>query len=441
MVVASAVRGDASAATSGLAKAAPVIDSGGTPQFVVVGIGADGWPGLSQRARDELCSAEVIFGARRQLDLLRPVPGKTVPDDTVRAETVPWESPMSEHLARVLDDPGHRQIHILASGDPMFHGVGTTVVNAVGAARTRIIPAVSSVSLACARLGWDLTGVGIVSLVTDDESAVLAEASHGRRLLVLSRDQHSPGAVIGVLGAAGFGESTITVLEQLGGPREKVVSGVAGTWSHPPGDRLNIVAVDCVGPYRTRAPGRADADYLHDGQITKSAHRALSICALEPAGGQTLWDIGAGSGSISVEWLRAAGRGHAVAFERDPHRAERIRENARQHGVASAITVLGGAPEALATAPRPDAVFIGGGLTETVLAAAFEALRPGGPLVVNAVTVESQALVLGWHRRHGGTTRRVMIESVEPLGSMNTWRPALPIVQWILHKHVDGGAQ
>lgn len=400
------------------------------PQFVVVGIGADGWAGLGRRAQDELVTATVIYGARRQLDLL----------DDVDAELIAWDSPMSAHLARVLDEPAYPVVHILASGDPMFHGVGATIVKGVGAERTRVLPAVSSASLACAHLGWDLTSVRVVSLVTADPASLLTESTHGQRLLVLSRDAHTPAAVAALLGDNGFGSSTLTVLEQLGGPRERVISGTAGVWAHAPGDPLNVIAVECVGPPRTTVPGRADTDFVHDGQITKSAHRALTVCALEPAGAQMLWDIGAGSGSVGVEWVRADPRGRVVAFERDPQRAERIAQNAHRHGVGAAISVHGCAPESLSGAPTPDAVFIGGGLTGDVLRVAYDALRIGGRLVVNAVTVESQTLLAEWHRTHGGQMRRVMIESAEPLGSMTTWRPALPIVQWIHVKAAKGKA-
>ncbi|MDL9935916.1 precorrin-6y C5,15-methyltransferase (decarboxylating) subunit CbiE [Gordonia sp. ABSL1-1] len=398
-------------------------------RFVVVGIGADGWPGLSQRARDELRSARVIYGARRQLDLL----------EDVDAELRPWQSPMSVHLAQVLEQAAAPApvVHILASGDPMFHGVGTTIARSVGAQRTTVIPAVSSASLACARLGWDLTSTRIVSLVTRDESAIRAEITGGAQLLVLSRDENSARVVAGLLTAEGFGASTMTVLAQLGGPAEAVTSGRAETWDAPAGDRLNIVAIDCVGPSRSALPGRPDADYAHDGQITKSAYRSITVCALEPAGPQLLWDIGAGSGSIAIEWLRADERGTAITFERDAARAERALGNAGRYGVADRLIQRGGAPGALPDAPAPDAIFIGGGLSPAVLTHCVAALRPGGRLVANAVATESQQLLGQWHRDHGGVLRRIMIETVEPLGTLTTWRPALPIVQWVWRRELE----
>ncbi|MEO9330109.1 precorrin-6y C5,15-methyltransferase (decarboxylating) subunit CbiE [Gordonia aurantiaca] len=401
--------------------------------FVVVGIGADGWRGLGDHARDELRGARVIFGAARQLALLDEAAAELAGD------RIAWRSPMSEHLAAVLagtdaDAASTGTVHILASGDPMFHGVGASIVSRVGADRVRVIPAVSSAGHACARLGWDLATTRVVSAVTADPEIVLTETTDGARVLVLSRDQNTPAAIAKILVDNGFGDSTVTVLEQLGGPGERVYSSPAHTWSYPEPDPLNIVAIDCAGPRSSRAPGRDDDAYDHDGQITKSTIRAATVAALEPAGPQLLWDIGAGSGSVTIEWLRADVRGRAIAFERDPDRARRLSSNARRHGVAHRLTVRGAAPDALADAPTPDTVFIGGGLDDEVLDLAWAALRDGGRIVVNAVTVENQSILIRRHGELGGTLRRLSVETLAPLGTMSTWRPALPIVQWAATK-------
>ncbi|UPW11518.1 precorrin-6y C5,15-methyltransferase (decarboxylating) subunit CbiE [Gordonia terrae] len=434
---------------------APDTTHGSPPasEFVVIGIGADGWPGLGETVRDELRRAQVIYGAARQLALLDGAASE------LGAQLRPWRSPMSEHLAEVVagagsaasgpieagagsaasgpikDGTAHAGIvHILASGDPMFHGVGASIIGRVGADRVRVYPAVSSASLACARLGWDLATTRIVSAVRAEPSVVLGEVTDGARVLILSRDETTPAAVATLLVDAGFGSSTMTVLEQLGGPAEQIATDTAESWRRRAGDPLNIVAVDCVGPRRSRLPGRPDDAYEHDGQITKSTIRALTVCALGPTGAQTLWDIGSGSGSVAIEWLRADDRGTVVAFERDSERAERLRRNAARHGVAHRLTVRGPAPDELADAPRPDAVFIGGGLDEEILSLAWAALADRGRLVVNAVTVENQALVTRRHGELGGTLRRLSVETVAPLGTMSTWRPALPIVQWAVDK-------
>ncbi|MXP22127.1 precorrin-6y C5,15-methyltransferase (decarboxylating) subunit CbiE [Gordonia sp. HNM0687] len=395
-----------------------------TGTFVVVGIGADGWDGLGRRARDELTGAEFIIGSRRQLDLL--------PDLPARREA--WSSPMSAHLQRLLTDDHDGVRHILASGDPMFHGVGTTIVRAVGADRVRVLPTVSSAALACARLGWDLTDVRVVSLVTHDVSTLSDELDDDRDLLILSRDESTPSDVAKLLIANGFGWSAMTVLEQLGGTDERVVRGVARTWTEPPGDPLNLIAVGCVGPHRSRAPGRPDDGYAHDGQITKQPIRAVTVSALAPSRRQLLWDIGSGSGSVVIEWLRAEPTGRAVSFEIDPDRRDRLHDNAVRHGVHERLTTLGAAPDDCAMAPEPDAVFIGGGLDDALLTAVWDLIPAGGRLVANAVTLENQTLLTEWYAQHGGSLRRHMVETAAPLGSMTTWRPALPIVQWVVER-------
>ncbi|GAA3714252.1 precorrin-6y C5,15-methyltransferase (decarboxylating) subunit CbiE [Gordonia hankookensis] len=416
-----------------------------TDRFVVIGIGAAGWDGLGRRARDELAGATTIYGSARQLDLL----------PALEADLRPWDSPMSTHLAEVLattpsggtdgDDSGHGDtgqdgpgrdgtVHILASGDPMFHGIGTTIVRAVGAARVDVIPTVSSAALACARLGWDLTDVGIVTAVARDLESVADALTDGRNLLVLSRDETTPAQLAQLLSDNDFGWSSITVLEQLGGPAERIVRGIARTWSEPAGDPLNVVAISCIGPHRSRAPGHPDDEYANDGQITKQPIRALTVSALAPSHRQLLWDIGSGSGSISIEWLRSEPTGRVIAFERDDARSAQLVANATRHGVRGRLTVAGAAPESLSTAPEPDVVFIGGGLSTLVLEAVWAALSEGGRLVANAVSLENQNLLAEWYGRHGGSLRRLSVETAAPLGTLTTWRPALPIVQWVVDR-------
>ncbi|GAB11889.1 precorrin-6Y C5,15-methyltransferase [Gordonia araii NBRC 100433] len=399
-----------------------------TPRFVVVGIGADGWDGLSTVARRELRGASRIFGSARQLALL---------GEDIEARQTAWRSPMSAHLHELIADPGDTPVHLLASGDPMFHGLGSTVVAAIGAEHVRIVSHPSSTSLAAARLGWDLSGVRIVSLVTGDVDDVLAVAGDGRRLFVLSRDASSPAKVAETLRSGGWGASTMTVLEQLGGPAERMIVGRAGDWEAAAGDALNLVAVECAGPARVLAPGLADDDFAHDGQLTKQTVRALTISALRPADGQVLWDVGAGSGSVGIEWLRLNPTGEVTAFERDAVRARRIEENARRHGVASRLTVVDGDAAATIAAHAglaPDSVFVGGGLTADLFALVWSSARVGTTVVVNAVGIPTQQLLVELAGRHGGTLRRFTVETAGPLGSVTAWRPALPIVQWTVGK-------
>lgn len=395
------------------------------PRFVVVGIGADGWDGLSGKSQSELRSATDIYGSARQLDLLAPL------DATHHR----WDSPMSEHLRRLLAEPHPRPVHILASGDPMFHGVGASIVKQVGARQVRILPAVSSVSLASARLGWDLATTRIRSVVDRPIDSILSGVSDSVRLLILSRDNTTAGAVADLLTAHGFGWSQMTVLEQLGSDRERQVTGIARTWAEPAGDQLNIVAVDCLGPAVSSQAGLPDTDFSNDGQLTKQAVRALTVTALRPAARQLLWDVGAGAGSVAIEWLRTDRTCSAIAFESNEVRRGRIAHNAAQLGVSAGLTVLGAAPDQLGQAPDPDAIFIGGGVTVPgVVEECWDALLDGGRIVANAVTLESEAVLVKWHAAVGGTLRRFQIDHAEPLGSMTTWRPTLPVTQWIADK-------
>ena len=392
---------------------------------VVVGIGADGWPGLASRSRDELLSATLIAGSTRQLDLL---------PDAITARRHAWTSPMLDDLDAVLAG-ATGTVHVLASGDPMFHGVGASIVRRIGADRVRVIPALSSATLAAARMGWDLARTTVLSVVTDPVDSVLAEAGDGLRLLVLGRDAETPAEIARVLSANGFGRSTLTVLADLDGPGESRITGTADAWSHKAGYPLAVVAVECVGPPLIRSSGLDDDTYDNDGQLTKAGVRALTIAALAPAASETLWDIGGGAGSIAIEWCRSDRRCRAWTFESHDARRDRITANAARHGVTRSITIAGAAPAAFPTAPTPDAVFVGGGLTDPgMVDACWAALRPGGRLVANAVTVESEHLVVTEQRSRGGDLRRIHLESAAPLGTMTAWRPALPVTQWIAHK-------
>ena len=401
-----------------------------TGRFVVVGMGADGWESLSPTARHSLEAATDVYGSARQLDLL--------PADLPAART-PWRSPMSEHLASLAASIGGADVvHVLASGDPMFHGVGASLVRLVGPDRVTVHSSPSSVSLAAARLGWDLASTVVVSLVTAPVETLALHLADGARLFVLSRDGSTPAQVAELLRSLGFGSSTITVLGDLGGVDEQVVTGRADVWNDG-APALNVVAVDCVGPAVSRAPGLPDSHFVNDGQLTKQPVRALTVSALAPAEGCLLWDVGAGSGSVGIEWLRQLRTGRVVAFESDADRADVATSNASRHGVGDRYEIRGGAPAALAGAPTPDAVFIGGGMTAEVLDTAWSALRTGGRIVAHAVTRAPERLLVEAVSKHGGDLIRVSVERAAPLGRSTAWRPALPIVQWSAVK--ESGAE
>lgn len=396
-----------------------------TDRIDVVGIGADGWAGLGPAPRSAIEAAEVLFGSSRQLG--------DIPGD---AERVAWQSPLLPTLEATLAAHAGRRRCVLASGDPMFHGIGVTLARLLGADAIRVFPHPSSVSLACARLGWALHDVDVVSLVARDVDSVRPALVHGRRIIVLSEGADTPAAVAALLRDNDFGTSSMTVLEQLGGPDEKIRAAVADAWDVSDVDALNVIAVDPIGTGRrlTRTPGLPDAAYVGDGQLTKSEVRALTLSALAPSAGERLWDVGGGSGSIAIEWMRTHPSCTADAFERVDSRSDSIRANARALGVPS-LTVRGLAPESLSAAPTPDAIFIGGGVTQPgMIDACWDALAPGGRLVANAVTAESEALLVQWYSRHGGFLRRFQVHRGEPLGGFTAWRPQMPVTQWIAAK-------
>ncbi|MFC4128611.1 precorrin-6y C5,15-methyltransferase (decarboxylating) subunit CbiE [Nocardia rhizosphaerae] len=398
--------------------------------IVVVGIGADGWSGLGQAARTALGECEVVFGSPRQLALLA----------TGAAERVAWPSPLLPALDTLFARYAAHRIGVVASGDPMFFGIGATLARRFGAAALRVFPQPSSASLACARLGWPLAQTPVVSVVARPLPTVLPELADGHRLLVLSEDETTPALLARLLSEHGFGPSRLTVLEQLGGPTENRRTGSAADWSHPPGDPLNVIAVTCVaaaGSRRdTRMPGLADTAFAGDGQLTKAEVRALTVTALAPAPGELLWDVGGGSGSIAIEWCRTHSRCRAVTFERLPERRAQIAVNATSLGVPG-ITIRGEVRSEFADMelPAPDAIFLGGGLTQDgVFDQCWDRLRPGGRFVANAVTAESEARLLEWARRHGGALRKFQIYRGEPLGGFTAWRPQLPVAQWVAAK-------
>jgi precorrin-6Y C5,15-methyltransferase (decarboxylating) len=390
--------------------------------IVVVGIGADGMAGLAPASRAELSRATVVYGSRRQLDLL---------DASVHAVKRAWPSPMLPAL-RTLLECVEGDVHVVASGDPLLHGIGNTLIRLYGPDRVAVLPHVSSVTLACSRVGWAVQDTEIISLVTAEPHTAVRR---GGQAVVMSRDGTSPATLARLLTDSGRGDSEITVLEQLGGPGERRRSATAREWAaRPPGDvdDLNVIAVRYLPDDRQFGVLPDDA-FAHDSQITKQSMRAVTLAALAPRPGELLWDVGAGSGSIAIEWCRSGTGCQAVAFERDEQRRKRIADNAVAFGVT--VEVHFDAPEAFDFVPPPSAIFIGGGLTQPgLLEAAYERLPAGGRLVANAVTAESEAVLAHWYSRLGGELRRFQHYRGEPLGEFTGWRPALPVTQWLVTK-------
>lgn len=391
-----------------------------SPWLTVVGIGEDGFKGLGRNARHALLRASRIIGGQRQLDLL-PV--------CIRGERELWPSPFSlEPLLARRFEP----VCVLASGDPMFYGVGASLARQVAADELLILPAPSSVSLAAARLGWPLQDVVTLSVVARPVVALNAHLASGVRLLVLSNDGQSSTAIAALLRASGFGPSRLSVFEHLGGAAERRIDGHAESWQDPAIAALNLVAIDCLAdantPRLSRLAGLPDSAFKHDGQLTKRDVRAMTLARLAPTPGELLWDVGAGSGSIGIEWMRAHPSCRALAIEADAGRQQLIEHNRDALGVPGLQLIRGSAPQALAGLEAPDAIFIGGGVTrDGVLDTCWQHLRPGGRLVANAVTLQSEMTLMAWRAQHGGELTRIHLAQAQPLGDFDTWRQALPI--------------
>jgi precorrin-6B C5,15-methyltransferase / cobalt-precorrin-6B C5,C15-methyltransferase len=380
--------------------------------IAVVGIGADGWAGLGEAARAAIRAAETIVGSERQLGLLPDLPARK------RA----WPSPI-DPLLDELDDG----TCVLASGDPMLYGIGATLARRVGRERLAVHPHPSALALACARLGWPAAEVELVSAVGRPPEAVAAFLQPRRRIVALG----GAGDLAAVLRDRGFGASRFVVLEQLGGPRERITEGTAQDWEGD-ADPLHCVAIECRGaPAYPRTPGLPDDAYENDGQLTKWPARAVTLAALRPRPYAVLWDVGAGSGSVAIEWLRAERLARAVAVEARPDRVARIRDNARRLGVPGLDVREGSAPAALAALEPPDAIFVGGGTGNAgLLDACWEALAAGGRIVANAVTIDGERALHAARAAHGGDLLRLEVSRAEPLGGLEAWRPQRPLVQW-----------
>ena len=395
----------------------------------VVGIGEDGLSGLSAIARSLLDRAQIVVGGDRHLAML--------PTDDTREQLV-WTSPLQATIDEIVRRRGE-SICVLASGDPMCHGIGVTFSRWIPISEMTIIPAASAFSLMCARLGWALADVETFSLTNRPIASIALSLYPGARLLVLSADRHTPDLVAKMLTQRGFGSSLMTVFERMGAGLERRIEGVAAAWNESDLADLNAIAIEVVADRETmifpRTSGLPDAAYLHDGQLTKREIRAVTLSSLAPIPSQLLWDVGAGCGSIAIEWMRSHRGCRAIAIERHPTRLQYIAENASNLGVPELKIITGSAPDALANLPQPNAIFIGGGVTaEALLETCWNALGEGGRLVVNAVTVESELKVLQWHSWHGGELIRIGIQRVGAIGSFQGWKLLAPVTQWAVVK-------
>ena len=398
------------------------------PWLTIVGIGDDGLDGLAPATRAIVETAEAIVGGARHVAMAAGMP----------AERLEWRQPFADTVGAIAARRGRRVV-VLASGDPMWFGAGAMLARHFPREEILVLPHPGAFSLAAARLGWPLASCLTLSVHGRPLDALRLHLADGRRLLILAENGQTPTAIAQLLSETGWGPSGMTVLEHLGGPAEAEHSGLAEEWGERATADLNTVALECRAAPGVRGlprlAGLPDGAFEHDGQLTKREIRAATLAALAPLPGERLWDVGAGCGSIAIEWLRADEGLAATAIERDAARAAMIARNAARLGVPGLEIVRGAAPGALAGLAAPDAVFVGGGLTDAaLLPSLWAALKPGGRFVANVISIEGERPLYEWQARHGGALTRLAVSRAEPLGAHLGWRALAPVTQLAVTK-------
>jgi precorrin-6B C5,15-methyltransferase / cobalt-precorrin-6B C5,C15-methyltransferase len=401
------------------------------PWLSIVGIGDDGLSGLTPVAQSLIDQAQIIVGGKRHLAMLAA---------TDTRPQIPWESPIDATIDQLLSHRG-QPVCVLASGDPMCYGIGATLTHRIPIAEMTIVPSPSAFSLACARLGWPIVDVETVSLCGRDSALLNVLLYPGAKILALSANQETPHLVAEMLTQQGFDQAQITVLEHLGGQLEQQISFRVKDCPDREFAALNTIALhlpeDCQPEWRnSRSPGLPDDLYQHDGQLTKREVRAITLSSLAPLPGQLLWDVGAGSGAIAIEWLRHHPRCRAIAIEHHPDRLQNIAQNAIALGVPNLQIIAGKAPIALHGLPAPDVIFIGGGLTlPDLFETSWATLKSGGRLVANAVTVETEGKLFELQAKYGGDLNRIAIQRAAPVGKFLGWKAMANVTQWVINKY------
>ncbi|MCZ0813259.1 precorrin-6y C5,15-methyltransferase (decarboxylating) subunit CbiE [Roseovarius sp. EGI FJ00037] len=396
------------------------------PWLHVVGIGEDGMEGLLPATRAVVEAAEIIIGGERHHALA----------GSVNAERIAWPSPFDALIDQLRSLRGRRVV-VLATGDPLWFSVGARIGRAIDPAEIIYHPQLSAFQLAAARMGWSLADVETLTVHGRPVEQMIAFIQPDARLLILTTGADTPGRIAEFLTARGFGRAKMTVLANMGGAGEARFDGLAESWDHAVPD-FNTLAVECVAApdaaLLPRVPGLPDTLFQHDGTMTKQEVRAATLAKLMPMRGALLWDIGTGCGSVAVEWMRGARYARAIGIEPRAERRAMAAANALALGVPKLELIDGRVPGALAGLAPPDAVFIGGGLSRETFEAAWGALRPLGRLVCNAVTLESEALLLALYKEKGGQLVKLMVNRAEPVGTLTGWRPLMPVTQWSLVK-------
>ncbi|QDG74563.1 precorrin-6y C5,15-methyltransferase (decarboxylating) subunit CbiE [Labrenzia sp. PHM005] len=396
-----------------------------TPWLTLIGLGEDG--SFSTAACTALETADIIYGSARHFELVPALSG----------EKRLWPSPFS----KVFDDLAAlkgQSVAVLATGDPQWYGIGSSLARYFPSEEMVVFPAPSAFQLAAARLGWAVQETECLSIHGRPVDLLRSLLYPGARLLVLTSNGKAPAQVGKILAGEGYSKSRLTVLEHLGGDKERIIFKTADAWTEEVAD-FHTLAVEVIADPDTkvhsRVPGLADDMFRHDGKMTKQEVRSVTLAALKPYPGALLWDVGAGCGSVAIEWLRAANRTKAIGLEPYADRRQMAAENAVALGVPHLDLRNANAPDGLRDLPEPDAIFIGGGLTaDGMIETCLEALKAAGTLVANAVTLESEAVLLDAYRQHGGDLKRLSVQRASAVGGLTGWRPAMPVTQWSFTK-------
>ncbi|POF34328.1 precorrin-6y C5,15-methyltransferase (decarboxylating) subunit CbiE [Roseibium marinum] len=395
------------------------------PWLTLIGIAEDGMP--APGGADALSSADIVYGGARHLELAGPL----------KAEKRPWPSPFSS-VFEDLKTCSNSKVAVLATGDPMWYGIGASLLKHFSAEEMTVLPSLSAFQLAASRLGWALQDTECLSVHGRSVDLLRAALFPRARILALTSNADTPRQVADLLADEGYGRTRMTVLEHLGGEKERIVTATAEDWAGEVAD-FHTLALEAVADpglrLRARTPGLPDEAFRHDGKMTKQDIRAVTLAELKPFPGALLWDIGAGCGSVAIEWLRAADRTRAIGLEPHAERRQMAAENAVALGVPQLELKEAQAPEGLEGLPRPDAIFIGGGLTSSgIVETALNGLEPGGRLVANAVTLESEAILMSAYHSLGGSLKKLSVHRASAVGGLTGWRPSMPVTQWSLTK-------